>query len=196
MPDWKDPQYLKTGSRRQQRAYAVLAELNIWSVLRCFDPVLAGTIPLGIDGPGSDLDLICEVSPEARPGFRELLQRQYGHLPSFRLRQHVIGGQESVVCNFRYGGEVLEIFGQGLPTARQNAYRHMLVEYAVLQAGGETWRRAVRQLKVQGLKTEPAFAQLLQLAGNPYEALLALEGRSAAELSAWIVSRGELPTSD
>ena len=47
---------------------------------------------------------------------------------------------------------------QGLLTRQQRAYRHLLVEYAVLQAGGEAWRRAVRMLKQQGLKTEPAFA--------------------------------------
>ncbi len=60
----------------------------------------------------------------------------------------------------------------------------MLVEYAVLQAGGEPWRRAVQQLKEKGMKTEPAFAALLRLPGNPYEALLALEGKSHAELAA------------
>ena len=76
----------------------------------------------------------------------------------------------------------MEIFGQAVPTAQQNGFRHLLVEAAVLEAGGRTWRRAVRQLKKQGLKTEPAFAFLLQLTGDPYVALLELEGKSIAEL--------------
>ena len=78
----------------------------------------------------------------------------------------------------------IEVFGQAVPTAQQLGFRHMLVEYAVLQASGEPWRRAVQQLKQQGLKTEPAFAALLRLPGNPYEALLMLEGKTQAELRA------------
>jgi hypothetical protein len=71
-----------------------------------------------------------------------------------------------------------------MPTAQQYAFRHSVVEHAVLRTGGPAWRAAVRRLKEQGLKTEPAFATLLQLPGNPYEALLTLEKLSPAELAA------------
>jgi hypothetical protein len=73
-----------------------------------------------------------------------------------------------------------------VPTARQNGFRHLLVEAAVLAAGGEQWRRAVRRLKQQGLKTEPAFANLLRLSGDPYVALLELEGKTVAELQNYL----------
>jgi hypothetical protein len=181
-PDWKNPHYLQAGSPRQQRAYAVLQELGIWSTLSTFDPVLAGTIPLGIDVEVSDLDIICEAPLAAQDAFGNILRRQYGSQPSFRLTQALINGCESVVCRFRYADEELEIFGQPLPTARQNAFRHMVVEHAVLLAGGEPWRAAVQHLKAQGLKTEPAFAMLLQLPGDPYEALLTLEDLTPSEL--------------
>ncbi|MBH8557507.1 DUF4269 domain-containing protein [Hymenobacter negativus] len=186
MEKWTDLRYLQHGNRRQQRAYAILAALNLWTILAEFKPVLAGTIPLDIDIPGSDLDVLCEVAPADAPRFGELLQRHYGHRPDFRLTQQPIGGQASTVSSFRYRGMEVEVFGQAVPVAQQNGFRHLLVEAAVLQAGGEAWRQAVRRLKKQGLKTEPAFANLLQLAGDPYVALLKLEGKSVAELQDYI----------
>ncbi|UOE36180.1 DUF4269 domain-containing protein [Hymenobacter monticola] len=144
--------------------------------------MLAGTIPLNIDIAGSDLDVLCEVVPADTQRFTELLQKHYGHRAGFRLKRPVINGEASIVCNFRYRNQEIEVFGQAVPTARQNGFRHLLVEAAVLEAGGKAWRRAVRQLKKQGMKTEPAFANLLRLSGDPYVALLELEGKSIAEL--------------
>ena len=186
MLNWKDLRYLQAGNFRQQRAYTVLQAAELWPRLAQFDPVLAGTIPLAIDTPSSDLDVLCEVTPAMQPLFRQLLADYYGHLPSFRLAQYAIGGHDSIVCRFFFEGTEIEVFGQAVPTAQQQGFRHMLVEWAVLQAGGEPWRRAVQQLKQQGLKTEPAFAALLRLPGNPYEALLTLEGKTQAELMAYL----------
>jgi hypothetical protein len=188
MPDWTDLRYLPHGNRRQQRAHSILRALHLWPVLADFKPVLAGTIPLGVDIAGSDLDVLCEVAPAETARFSELLRKHYGHRPGFQIRQHAIGGRASVVSSFRYRGREVEVFGQALPTAQQHGFRHLLVEAAVLRAGGEPWRRAVRRLKKQRLKTEPAFAALLQLPGNPYEALLTLEGMSAAELETMMAS--------
>ena len=100
-----------------------------------------------------------------------------------------------MVCEFRYRGVVVEVFGQALLTAQQNAFRHLLVEYDLFAAGGEAWRQAVQKLKHQGWKTEPAFATLLHLPGNPYEALLALEGQSRSEWVA-LLARHPLPAAD
>ncbi|GAB3580634.1 DUF4269 domain-containing protein [Hymenobacter daeguensis] len=185
MKNWTDLRYLLHGTRRQKRAYGVLHSCGLWPTLAAFGPVLAGTIPLGIDVAGSDLDVLCEVSPADEQRFAELLQTHYGRRPGFRLARLAVGGQAAVVSSFRHRGQEIEVFGQAVPTAQQNGFRHLLVEDAVLRAGGEAWRRAVRQLKKQGLKTEPAFARLLRLPGNPYEALLTLEGKSAAEIRAY-----------
>jgi hypothetical protein len=192
MPSWHNLSYLYHGTARQQHTYAVLQRLALWPTLQALGPVLTGTIPLGIDLPGSDADVVCEVTAATRPAFIALVRSHYGHLPGFHLAERCIGGLDSVVVNFTADNLLVELFGQALPVAQQHAYRHLLVEHAVLAAGGEAWRRAVRALKQQGLKTEPAFAQLLGLPGDPYAALLTLEKLSAAELSA-LVARRVLP---
>jgi hypothetical protein len=175
MSDWTDLHYLRTGSPRQQRAYAALHASGLWPLLHEFGPVLAGTVPLGIDTATSDLDVLCEVPVDAQARFAALIRTHFGARPGFRLAQRTIGGYAATVSGFSYEGEEIEVFGQALPTARQHGWRHLLVERAMLAAGGSAWRTAVRALKQQGLKTEPAFAQLLGLPGDPYAALLALE---------------------
>lgn len=187
--DWKRLHYLRTGSPRQQRACATLEANGLWHLLREFDPVLAGTVPLGIDIAGSDLDVLCEVLEAAQARVAALLRAHFGARPGCRLAQRRTGGHATTVCSFRYESEEIEVFGQALPVAQQHGWRHLLVERAVLAAGGEAWRTAVRALKQQGLKTEPAFAQLLGLPGDPYAALLSLEGLPADELRRLVAAR-------
>jgi hypothetical protein len=187
--DWKSLHYLRTGSPRQQQAYTTLEASGLWSLLSEFNPMLAGTVPLGIDIAGSDLDVLCEVPEAAQARFAVLLRVLFEARPGFRLAQRRIGGHATTVCGFRYGREEIEVFGQALPVAQQHGWRHLLVERAVLAAGGESWRTAVHVLKQQGLKTEPAFAQLLGLPGDPYAALLSLEGLPADELRRLVAAR-------
>lgn len=72
---------------------------------------------------------------------------------------------------------------------RSNAYRHMLVEARVLRLlGGEFMRRVV-ELKEKGVKTEPAFARLLGLDGDPYVAVLGLENVSDEDIMRFYVLR-------
>lgn len=194
MPDWSDIAYLQLGTARQRQAYAALLKLGILTTLQAYHPVLAGTIPLDIDLPESDLDIICEVPQPAWGAFQELLRCCYGQLPGFALSKSTFQGLPTIVSCFRAEGFVWEVFAQPQPVSQQNAVRHLTVEHAVLEAGGETWRAAVRQLKQQGLKTEPAFARLLGLPGDPYLSLLMLEGLSPQQLRALL--RGRLPTKE
>src|SRR5688572_8259286 len=59
--DWSDLSYLAAGTPRQRAAYAAIHDLRVPSILAPYAPVLAGTIPLGLDVGGSDLDIICEA---------------------------------------------------------------------------------------------------------------------------------------
>ncbi len=80
-----------------------------------------------------------------------------------------------MVANFKVDSFEIEIFGQNIPSERQNAYRHMLIEHKLIIERGENFRQKIIELKQKGFKTEPAFAILLGLEGNPYIELLKYE---------------------
>jgi len=173
MKNWRDIHYLLEGDERQRQAYAVLEELNLFSLLRAYNPVLAGTIPIGIYLPSSDLDVICYASQLQQ--FARVVQAHYGRYPSFRSKEKLVRGEPSVVACFEHGGFGIELFAQAIPTEQQFAFRHMVVEDRLLQQHGPAFRQQVIHLKQQGYKTEPAFAHLLGLTGDPYLQLLELE---------------------
>ncbi|MEO0333269.1 MAG: DUF4269 domain-containing protein, partial [Bacteroidota bacterium] len=88
----------------------------------------------------------------------------------------------TVIISFKYQHWSIEIFGQALPTQRQYAYRHMLIEYRILTLANARFKESIIQLKREGVKTEPAFSQLLGLPSDPYETLLNLERYSQKQL--------------
>ncbi|MCF0055978.1 DUF4269 domain-containing protein [Dyadobacter sp. CY356] len=173
MIDFTDISYLKNGSEKQKFTFNLLTNNGIMNVLTGFDPILAGTIPLNINIEGSDLDIVCYW--KNKEDFVAVVISHFAENLNFNIRETIIQYQETVIANFFIDGFEIEIFGQNIPSKQQYAYRHMLVEYKILQERGEDFRIAVIELKRQGLKTEPAFAQLLGLSGNPYESLLAFE---------------------
>lgn len=65
----------------------------------------------------------------------------------------------------------------------------MVIEGQLLVIGGAALRERVLALKRNGLKTEPAFARVLGLAGDPYEALLGLEALPPEQLRALLDRR-------
>ncbi|WP_081949343.1 DUF4269 domain-containing protein [Paenibacillus durus] len=170
---WKDLSYLKNGSAVQREVHALLEDLKLMATLADWDPVLAGTVPLGLQVQGSDLDILCEVHDIGT--FRGAVERCYGGTADYRCSSREVNGKPRVVARFTAGKWPVEIFGQPVPVSRQNGYIHMVVEARILDILGEGFRERVRLLKADGIKTEPAFAQLLALEGDPYEALLQLE---------------------
>ncbi|MBM3127074.1 MAG: DUF4269 domain-containing protein [Chloroflexi bacterium] len=177
---FQTPAYLARGTARQQRAYRALQSLGIFRVLRAYTPVLAGTIPLGVDIRGSDLDIICHARD--LDAFARAVTDAFSARPGFRLARVTIKRIPSLIANFDHAGFPIEIFGQPQPVTEQNAYRHLIVEARLLKIGGERARRAIRQMKNAGLKTEPAFARYFGIAGDPYEELLRLSRLSVREL--------------
>ncbi|QCK15660.1 DUF4269 domain-containing protein [Mangrovivirga cuniculi] len=175
MINFTNLEYLKEGTIRQKEAYKVLNELNIIEDLEPYSPVLSGTIPINIDLPDSDLDVICYVSELNI--FYQLLIHLYGEQPGFNIKSVIINDIESIVASFAYQDFPIEIFGQNIPTTRQNAYKHMIAEYMILKEKGDEFREQIIYLKSQGYKTEPAFARLLELDGDPYLSILQLHDK-------------------
>ena len=72
----------------------------------------------------------------------------------------------------RVGSMPVELFAQPRPVEEQNGYLHLIAEARLLREGGEEALQAIRQLKFEGVKTEPAFGQYFCLPGDPYESLV------------------------
>ncbi len=175
MIDFTNIDYLKTGNEKQKRAYEVLTKYQVFSKLKSYSAVLAGTVPIGIDVDGSDLDIICEVDLESEEDFLEdlSLSKLISNEDHIKVDYPVLNGEKCITVNFTLDEFSIEIFGQNKPAKEQNAYRHMIAEYKILQEKGEDFKQKIIELKKQGIKTEPAFGILLNLK-HPYKDLLKL----------------------
>lgn len=175
MVDFTTIEYLKSGNEKQRRAHEVLSKHHLFEKLKEYSPVLAGTIPIEIDIEDSDLDIICEVDLRFEEDFLEdlMFSKLIPQDAEVKIEHPVLDGEKCITINFRLEEFPVEIFGQNRPVKEQNAYRHMIAEYKVLQEKGENFKQKIIELKKQGIKTEPAFGMLLGLE-NPYEDLLKL----------------------
>lgn len=180
LPDFRRLDYLAQGSEDQRRAHAVLVRHDLPGRLAPLDAVLAGTVPLDIQVPGSDLDILI-AAPAEPAALIPRLDGMFGSLPDYHRRLADFIDGPALVAGFTLDGWPVEIFAQALPVERQMAWRHMLVEARIL-ALFPAAKPAIRGLKAAGLKTEPAFATLFNLSGNPYQAVLTLENWSEMEL--------------
>ncbi|MDO6761874.1 DUF4269 domain-containing protein [Tamlana sp. 2_MG-2023] len=171
--NFRNIEYLKHGNERQKLAFYEIKHHRIFEILEKYNPILTGTIPIGIDLPESDLDIICEC--ENHSEFKNCLTKEFSEKENFKVYSKNQNGIESTVAEFKTDNFLFEIFGQNIPTEKQNAYRHMIIENRILNEKGADFKKKIKKLKSDGLKTEPAFAELLGLKGNPYTELLKLE---------------------
>jgi hypothetical protein len=165
----------------------VLRDTRILDRLSAFDPHLAGTPPLGIDLPTSDLDILCHA--QDAHAFASEVWAAFSACADFSMHQW-IGPDRPIIAGFRALGWRIEIFGQALPVSEQHGWRHFLIERRLLALGGPGFRDVVMRHRHEGQKTEPAFAATLGLTGNPYQALLQMEQLSDTELARLLGGRG------
>ncbi len=176
--DFSDISYLAGGNKRQRRCHELLVQTRIMEILAPYGPLLVGTIPIGIDTAQSDLDIVCEVRDAT--SFADVIDINFGKYEDYNIR-FCDGGR--VVCTFSYGGEKFEVYGSPVLSAQGEGWRHMLVESRLLNVMGAGFRDEIVALKNAGMKTEPAFAQVLGLKGDPYLAMLSLENRTDEQLA-------------
>ncbi|WP_345742214.1 DUF4269 domain-containing protein [Cellulophaga baltica] len=166
-------EYLKSGNERQKLAFSEIKKHKVLEKLKKYNPILTGTIPIEIDVPESDLDIICECQNHSE--FKAYLLDQFSQKKDFKVYSILQNDIESTIAEFKTDNFLFEIFGQNIPTERQDAYRHMIIERNILEEKGFEFKQKVKDLKSSGIKTEPAFAKLLGLEGDPYIELLKLE---------------------
>jgi len=95
------------------------------------------------------------------------------------------------VARFTLDGIFIELFGQALYVDPQRAYRHMIIESRLLDLFGKDVRNNIREIKLSGLKTEPAFGQYFKLEGDPYLGLPEfgrLKDKNLCRISSLIIS--------
>ncbi|WP_026909172.1 DUF4269 domain-containing protein [Paucisalibacillus globulus] len=161
---------VKDGNAKQRAVYRAVKELRIMEDLRAYNPVLCGTIPLAIDVDDSDLDIIMEVYDYSK--FNRVVEWLYSDTKGFRVKETEIRGERVLKVNFLYAGFEFELFGQAVPVEKQHAFVHMQIEYEILKQNPDIIENII-QLKQQGVKTEPAFCQVLGIEGkDPYEDLI------------------------
>jgi hypothetical protein len=148
---------------------------------------VAGTFPLGLAVSGSDIDVLCHA-PDAEVFAEALWEtcRDFEHFAMWQWQK----ADRPVIAAFSVAGVPFEVFGQALPVEEQHGWRHFAVEARLLRLGGAGLREAVMAARQAGAKTEPAFAEVLRLEGDPYEAMLALAGRDDDELKGILKRRG------
>ncbi|MCF5866856.1 DUF4269 domain-containing protein [Aeromonas veronii] len=200
-PNWRRLDYLAHGNPRQRSAHALLTA-GVWDELaaQCADMALVSTLAIGLDRPGSDLDILCQhpdpaafAATFAAQGWQAspkgdnvwLLERTFSCLD-----------QHSADCDHSEASWPLELYVTPAPIETLNGWRHLTLMAALLERFGDAFYREVLRLRLEeGLKGEAAMCRLLGLAGDPYEALLMLEERNLAELSWQPPSRDDIHTS-
>ncbi|NII82739.1 MULTISPECIES: DUF4269 domain-containing protein [unclassified Pedobacter] len=170
MAEFNNIDYLQTGSIRQQQLYKTLEKSGLLDLLRAYDPIVVGSIPLGLDLPDSDVDIICSYADKLK--FQNYLKAVFGEKVGFVTSQSAIYANETITANFREDNFEFEIFGQQIPTRDQMGYKHLLIEDHLLMTHGQTFKNQICELKEDGYRTEEAFCKLLGINGNPYIALI------------------------
>lgn len=160
----------------QHEAFQLLQSHRIMEILSDFQPIVTGTFPLGINIETSDIDIICCSSDLG--AFSKMLHHCFGHYPSFQAAEKRIANHQTVVGQFKLETFTVEIFAQDRPSKQQESYIHMENERRILAARGPAFREEIIKLKRSGMKTEPAFAYLLGLKGDPYELMLHINDES------------------
>jgi hypothetical protein len=90
--------YLKLGNMRQIMAYNTLTNHNVIELLAGYTPLLVGTIPIGIDIKGSDLDILCYWHDKET--FISTLKNSFSGKKGFILKDYIVNDIPTVKTNF------------------------------------------------------------------------------------------------
>lgn len=144
--------------------YHILLRSQVLEILKPFEAVWIGSIPIDVHIENSDIDVACFYT-------KELEQTLITHFKTYEHFELKVSPQV-LVCRFSFENTPFEIYAEAISPLLQRGYLHMIAEKNLLETHGEKLREDVRNLKRKGLKTEPAFAEALGISGDSYIELL------------------------
>lgn len=157
-----------------------IRDLELLSKLAQYAPVVIGTPPLGIATEESDIDVACSCDDLAK--FGRFVQLEFGHFDEFEYASILGLSDPAVRATFTRYGWQFDLFCQTLDVEDQSGVRHFRVEKRILDLR-PSLRSVILHRKRQGKKTEPAFAEVLNLLGDPYSAMRELSYFSDEDLA-------------
>jgi len=173
--------YLKDGNDRQKKLFYEISNLGLMESFSLFNPIIVGTIPIGIDIPNSDVDLIVDISNHKISNFFDnFIHENRNLIFELKCKKNI---NNSFISKFETESFNFEIFGECQDTCKQFGFIHMMVENEILRILGEEFKNSIRELKYQGIKTEPAFCKLLGFENDPYNYLYNLKNLSLDDFS-------------
>lgn len=150
--------------------------LEILTRLKKYRPLIAGSFPLGLQNDDSDVDILLQAQDLKK--LEVELRQYYGNMLGYLAQFEQVDGLSTLVVHFQYQNRGFEFFAQNCEPVRQRAYLHFLVEERLLKWGGANFKKQVLEKRRQGLKTEPAFAEVLGISEDPYLFLIELQKKS------------------
>ena len=163
-----------------KKVYNSLEESKILKSFKKFTPFIAGTFPLGIFTETSDLDVLMYAKDLNE--LENLLKTEYGLMDSFSSRITKVDELETLIVNFNLNKVPFEVFAQNKEVTKQKAYLHFQIEERLLKLSGNSFRKKILEKRMEGLKTEPAFAEVLKIKGDAYVELSLLQKTSNTKL--------------
>lgn len=170
LPDFYSWENILGASDLQRSVRDVLADSGIFQKVEKYTPILCGSYPLDIALTGSDVDISCYTHD--LESYIYFVLENFREQENFYLKIKEIRNQPSVVVRFLHKNQMIELFAQEVPVCKQHGFLHMVTEWHILEERGQAFREQLMALREAGLKTEPAFAHLLRLRGDPYMSLL------------------------
>jgi len=153
---------------KNENVYQALLESKLLENLEDFDPLVAGTFPLHLHHSQSDIDLLVGCD-DLRKMF-DCAHQSCLHFDLFEAKLE----ERYFTINFTFQNVAFEIYGEQRPSVSQNAFVHFQIQEKLLKVGSSIFREKIVERRKLGDKTEPAFANVLELEGDPYVSLLEL----------------------
>lgn len=162
---------------RRTRAESALVKSGLMDKLAKFSPTVVSTIWVELDTKTSDIDIVCSYSDADK-----FITEATSFISNFS-QSAIHKNEDRVLASFHFEDFLFEIYASQQATTQQTAYRHFKIMQRLVALNQIELPAKIRELKTQGLKTEPAIAKLLKLEGDPYEAVLSLEDLNDQQLS-------------